>query len=79
MSQGCPNIHIYSVYIQFLQSYIKVSPHWFAKISPNRATRKTERIRFAGTDFKKQTRDVAFGYHSVGLGQDLTAIHKRPG
>jgi hypothetical protein len=31
-----------------------------------------------GLTSQKQTHDVAFGYHNVGLGEALIAIHKRP-
>ena len=30
-----------------------------------------------GLTSQKQTRDIAFGYHNVGLGEALIAVHKR--
>ena len=83
MSQGCPNIHIYGhIYTAFIFSFdkhiLKYLRNGLQRFHLIEGQERHHVFILLGLTSHKQTRDVAFGYHNVGLGEALIAIYKRP-
>jgi hypothetical protein len=83
MSQGCPNIYVYiymytAVIFSFDNHILKYLRTGLQRFHVIEREDRHQVFILLGLTSQKQTRDVAFGYHYVGLGEALIAVHKRP-